>query len=122
VKVFTCPNDPTTSDGLFTSQAVNATAPYNSTAPARVSFNGQPFGAATYALNAQVAAASMANGHPVKGSTTLGAINDGTSNTLLFAERMAWCTGRLYPSPSSSIHLASGSVTWSIWTRGGRNT
>jgi hypothetical protein len=122
VKLFTCPTDPTASDGLFTSQAVNATAPYNGTAPLRISVNGQPYGAATYAINGQVAAAQMVNGHPVKGSTTLAAITDGTSNTVLFAERMAWCTGRLYPSPTATIHLASGSVTWSIWARGGKNT
>jgi prepilin-type N-terminal cleavage/methylation domain-containing protein len=122
VKVFTCPNDPTTSNGLFTSQAVNATAPYNSSAPNRISVRGQPYGAATYALNAQVAAASLVGGHPTKGSTTLGAIPDGTSNTVLFAERMAWCTGRLYPSPTATRRLAAGSVTWSIWARGGRNT
>ncbi|MCI0465066.1 MAG: DUF1559 domain-containing protein [Gemmataceae bacterium] len=123
VKVFVCPNDATTtSDGRFTSQAVNATAPFNGTAPNRISVGGQPYGAATYAINAQVAAASMVNGHPVKGSSTMATITDGTSNTILFAERMAWCTGRLYPSATATRRLAAGSVTWSIWARGGRNT
>src|SRR5262249_39566281 len=120
VKVFSCPVDPTVTNGVFTSQAVNY--PYNGTAPGRISVNGIPYGAATYAINAQVAAARLENGHPMKGSLTLNQITDGTSNTVLFAERMAFCAGPDYPSPSASIRLASGSVTWSIWTRGGRNT
>src|SRR5262249_8890609 len=62
----------------------------------------------------------LQNGHPVKGTTTLVKIKDGTSNTVLFAERMAWCTGPNFPI-TSNIHLATGSVTWSIWARGGSN-
>src|SRR5207248_4703557 len=57
-----------------------------------------------------------------KGTTALALILDGTSNTVLFAERMAFCAGPEYPSPTANPHLASGSVTWSIWTRGGKNT
>ena len=120
VQIFTCPTDPTASNGVFTSNAVNY--PFNGTAPLRISVNGAPFGAATYAINAQVATASLVNGHPVNGSTSLGQISDGTSNTVLFAERMAFCAGPDYPSPTASARLASGSVTWSIWARGGKNT
>jgi prepilin-type N-terminal cleavage/methylation domain-containing protein len=120
VKTFTCPTDPTVTDGKFTSQAVNY--PFNSTAPLRISVGGVPYGAATYAINAQVAAAQMVSGHPMKGITTLARITDGTSNTVLFAERMAWCSGPEYPSPTASVRFNPGSVTWSIWARGGRNT
>jgi prepilin-type N-terminal cleavage/methylation domain-containing protein len=120
VKTFVCPTDPTQSDGVFTSQAVNY--PFNASAPLRISTpQGVPFGAATYALNAQVAGASLVSGHPVRGSTKLTSITDGTSNTVLFAERYAWCAGPEYPS-AATPHLASGSVTWSIWSRGGKNT
>jgi hypothetical protein len=81
-----------------------------------------PYGAATYAFNAQVGSAPLESGHPMKGSTALALILDGTSNTVLFAERMAFCAGPDYPSPTANPRLASGSVTWSIWTRGGKNT
>src|SRR5262249_43719121 len=81
--------------------------------------NGVPFGAATYAINAQVADAVMQNGQLVRGASTLQTIPDGTSNTVLFAERMAWCTGPNYPG-GAGPNLAPGAVTWSIWSRGPR--
>jgi prepilin-type N-terminal cleavage/methylation domain-containing protein len=120
VKIFACPNDPTVRNGLFTAQAVNY--PFNGTAPLRISVNGQPYGAATYAINGQIVAADLQNGHPINGAMTLSTITDGTSNTVLFAERMAFCAGPEYPSPTATPRLAAGSVTWSIWTRGGKNT
>jgi prepilin-type N-terminal cleavage/methylation domain-containing protein len=120
VNTFTCPTDPTVQNGVFTSDAVNY--PFNPTAPGRISVNGVPYGAASYAINAQVAAAAMENGHPVRGSIALLRITDGTSNTLLFAERMAFCAGPNYPNPNTTPRLASGSVTWSIWSRGGKTS
>jgi len=119
VKVFACPEDPTLKNGLFT----NAASSYFGASGAfvRTTDNGVPYGGATYAINAQVATATFSDGHPTKGSTTLVKIQDGTSNTVLFGERMAFCAGPNFPT-SSSCHLASGSVTWSIWARGGRNT
>jgi prepilin-type N-terminal cleavage/methylation domain-containing protein len=120
VKTFVCPTDPTATGGVFTSQAVNY--PFNGTAPNRISVNGTPYGAATYAINGQVITASMTAGHPTNGSRTLIGISDGTSNTILFAERMAFCAGPEFPSTTATRRLASGSVTWSIWARGGKNT
>jgi prepilin-type N-terminal cleavage/methylation domain-containing protein len=120
VKVFACPVDLTAVDGKFTGQAINY--PGNSTAVGRTSVGGVPYGAATYALNGQVAAAQMVSGHPVKGTMTLATITDGSSNTVLFAERMAFCAGPEFPNPTSTPRLAAGSVTWSIWSRGGKNT
>jgi hypothetical protein len=119
VKVFACPDDPTLKNGLFT----NAATSYFGASGAfvRTTDNGTPYGGATYAINAQVATATQQDGHPAKGSTTLVKIQDGTSNTVLFGERMAFCAGPNFPT-NSSCHLASGSVTWSIWARGGRNT
>jgi prepilin-type N-terminal cleavage/methylation domain-containing protein len=120
IKTFACPVDPTVTGGAFTSQAVNY--PFNSTSVGRTSVGGVPYGAATYAINGQVVQAQMTNGHPTKGAITLIGITDGTSNTGLFAERMAFCAGPEYPSPTASRRLASGSVTWSIWARGGKHT
>ncbi len=120
VKTFVCPNDPTAPGGVFSGEAINYAG--NSTSVGRTSVNGTPYGAATYAINAQVASGALQNGHLVRGSTAIPAITDGTSNTVLFAERMAWCTGPDYPSPTSSPKLAPGSVTWSIWARGPRIT
>lgn len=123
IKTFVCPSDSSTlPNGWFTRSAINDVAPFNSTAPNRISDNGgTSFGATSYALNGQVATAQMLNGHPTKGSMTFTKITDGTSNTILFAERMAWCWGPDYPV-TSNIHLAAGSVTWALWARGGKNT
>jgi prepilin-type N-terminal cleavage/methylation domain-containing protein len=120
IKTFACPTDPTIEGGVFTSQAVNY--PFNSTSVGRTSVGGVPYGATSYAINGQVIEASIENGHPTRGSMTLIKIQDGTSNTVLFAERMAFCAGPEYPSPTATPRLAAGSVTWSIWARGGKNT
>jgi prepilin-type N-terminal cleavage/methylation domain-containing protein len=114
IKVFACPDDPTLKNGLFTSAATAISL-------ARTTDNGVPYGGATYAINAQVATATFQDGHPAKGSTTLVKIQDGTSNTVLFGERMAFCSGPNYPN-GASCRLSSGSFTFGIWARGGRNT
>jgi prepilin-type N-terminal cleavage/methylation domain-containing protein len=115
VKTFVCPTDPTVSGTQFGGDAVAANT-------ARTSAGGMAYGAATYAINAQVTTAALVNGHPTRGTTTLISITDGSSNTCLFAERMAWCTGPNYPSATATPRLNAGSVTWSIWARGPRNT
>jgi|SRR5262245_518503 len=120
VRIFACPKDVTIVNGAFSSQAVNY--PFNGTAPLRISVNGVPYGATSYAINGQVVTAQMQNGHPVRGAMTLAQIIDGTSNTLLFAERMSFCAGPEYPNPNATPRLAAGSVTWAIWTRGGKTT
>ncbi len=116
VKTFACPADPTLQDGKFTSEAINY--PFNGTSVGRTSVNGVPYGGATYALNGQLLAGKLENGHPVAGLISLGGVSDGASNTVLVGERMAFCAGpNLRPVP-----FAAGSVTWNIWTRGGKNT
>jgi prepilin-type N-terminal cleavage/methylation domain-containing protein len=120
VRVFTCPDDATVKNGLFLGRAVNY--PFNGTSVGRTSVQGAAYGAATYAINGQAATAMLVDGHPVKGTMPLDKIKDGTSNTMLFAERMAFCAGPDYPNATATPRLASGSVTWSIWARGGRNT
>jgi prepilin-type N-terminal cleavage/methylation domain-containing protein len=119
VKVFACPEDPTHKNALFSNAATSYSG--NGTSFGRTTDNGTPYGVATYAINGQVATAEYQDGHPVRGSTTLVKIKDGTSNTLLFAERMSFCAGPNFPN-GASVRLAAGSVTWSIWARGGRNT
>jgi hypothetical protein len=119
VPAFACPDDLTLQNGLFVSEAINYAG--NGTSVGRTSVGGVPFGGATYAINGQVASAVFENGHPVRGES-MANVQDGTSNTVLFGERMAFCTGRDYPTATATPRLAAGSVTWSIWARGGRNT
>src|SRR5262245_29515673 len=126
VPVFCCPVDVTAPKGKFSNIAVNY--PDNGTSVTRTSINGVVYGAATYAYNAWISPTDpaatetvMNNGHPEKSQLSLVKIKDGTSNTILFGERMAFCAGPDYPSANTNPRLASGSVTWSIWARGGRN-
>ncbi|MGL4549953.1 MAG: DUF1559 domain-containing protein [Gemmataceae bacterium] len=111
IKTFACPTDTTVSNAQFSGEAV---APNTG----RTSAGGVAYGATTYAINAQIASGALLNGHYSRGQMTMVGITDGTSNTVLFAERMAWCTGPNYPSPTATPRLAGGSVTWSIWARG----
>ena len=113
VKTFTCPTDPTNNGGLFSGEAVAQNTN-------RISVNGQPYGATSYVINGQLTEGRRENGHTVAGSRTMTGISDGTSNTVLFAERMAWCMGPNYPTPGGTPNLGTGSFTYSIWARGPR--
>jgi prepilin-type N-terminal cleavage/methylation domain-containing protein len=115
VKAFACPTDPTITNGVFSGDAVAQNAN-------RISVNGQAYGATTYAMNGEVAIGAQTNGHMTRGGRTLIGISDGTSNTLLFGERMAWCMGPDYPTPGVTPNLGTGSFTYSIWARGPRQT
>lgn len=116
VPSFTCPDDNSVVGGRFSNESMA----YGSVV-SRISVGGVPYGAATYAYNAQVGTAQMISGHPARGDATIGKILDGTSNTVLFGERLSFCNGSDYPSPGATPRLASGSFTFSIWARGGRN-
>ena len=76
---------------------------------ARLSLNGVGYGVTNYAYNGQVGSG---------GGMGLGKIPDGTSNTVLFAERMGHCMGVNFPRPGATPNLASTSFTFSIWARG----
>jgi len=82
VRVFLCPSDPSvSSDGVVT-------------------VNGISWGASCYAGNSQVI--SPIRGDP-QGKTRLTDIKDGTSNTILYAEKYALCS-------STSMALDGGSL------------
>jgi prepilin-type N-terminal cleavage/methylation domain-containing protein len=84
VKTFLCPSDPSTGpDGL-------------------VAINGISFGAACYAPNAQVVSP---NGP--QGRTRLSDVTDGSSNTILHAEKYALCSSSSMLSP-----IGDGGTAW----------
>jgi prepilin-type N-terminal cleavage/methylation domain-containing protein len=109
VKTYWCPNDSSTSGGQFSGSEPNETADLSNT---RLSLNGVGFGVTNYAINGQVAT----------GKLGLGQVNDGTSNTILFAERMGHCNGQNFPSTGANPNLLTSSFTFSIWARGPQNT
>jgi prepilin-type N-terminal cleavage/methylation domain-containing protein len=106
IKTFVCPADPSTSDGTVT-------------------VNGITWGAGCYAFNALISSKDNAinytnpptpNGHgydPAGAATIPASIPDGTSNTILMAEKYARCTNASFPegggywaySALSSPHL-----------------
>jgi prepilin-type N-terminal cleavage/methylation domain-containing protein/prepilin-type processing-associated H-X9-DG protein len=99
VKTYYCPNDTSTANGRFAGSDIGN---------ARLSVNGVGYGVTNYAYNGQVG----------NGTMSLPRITDGTSNTVLFAERMGHCNGVNFPSPGSKPNLGAGSFTFSIWARG----
>ena len=89
VKIFLCPSDPSVgSNGVVT-------------------INGVPFGASCYAPNAMVLSEWPAPGP--QGRTALSSISDGTSNTILFAEKYARCTSTSTTLPPL---LRDGGSAW----------
>jgi prepilin-type N-terminal cleavage/methylation domain-containing protein len=100
VPIYWCPSDSSVSGGIITSEDPDDNP------------NTLNLGATNYAINAQAA----------DGKTALQQIPDGTSNTVLFAERMAFCTGPNYPAPDPAPNLSIHSYTYSLWARGPRNT
>jgi prepilin-type N-terminal cleavage/methylation domain-containing protein len=113
VKTFSCPSDATSTDGRINMIRAGDQG--------RTSANGLNYGACSYAINAQVAAMSVQSGHVFAGRMTLTGIRDGTSNTVLFGERMATCTGPNFPFAGANPNLLASSVTYSIWSRGAKD-
>jgi prepilin-type N-terminal cleavage/methylation domain-containing protein len=89
VPTFLCPSDPSVGPGGV------------------VKVNGISWGASSYAGNGQVSAPMP---HNPQGKTCLLAITDGTSNTILYAEKYALCT-------STSMSLDGGNL-WAYCASG----
>jgi hypothetical protein len=120
VETFYCPADSSTGGGKFDPSV--AVAPDGTNYTARISVNGAYYGTTNYAINAQVAAVAVQNGHGFHGAMTLLGIRDGTSQTVLFAERMAVCNGANYPNrQGAGVNLGLGSITYCIWSRGAKS-
>jgi prepilin-type N-terminal cleavage/methylation domain-containing protein len=103
VKTYWCPMDSSIANGYFTADPMTDTG--NTGLKTRIfDANGNPYGATSYAINGQIATGkfgpggTVTNGPTVAGNSTLQGIPDGTSNTVLFAERMAYCTGFNFPA------------------------
>jgi type II secretory pathway pseudopilin PulG len=99
VRVFRCPTDPTAPTGTTTD------------------FLGNVWGASSYAANTQVVCTTDATGafqNPTRYARLGSAFPDGTSNTLLFSEKVAECSNTCYPF---------GGTCWGYYhTRGYYNT
>jgi prepilin-type N-terminal cleavage/methylation domain-containing protein len=86
VKTFLCPSDPTVSDGKVKDNT------------------GKVYGASSYAGNVQAFATVKPNGELItpQGAARIPAtFQDGTSNTILFAEKYARCTSSAWPEGGS---------------------
>jgi prepilin-type N-terminal cleavage/methylation domain-containing protein len=119
VKTFWCPVDSSTNSGKINSAYMRIPSDGSGVDDtARTSAGGVPFGTTNYAINAQVAKPAVTNGAGGKGTVTLPGISDGTSNTILFAERMGICRGNNFPSVGANPNLGIGSITFSLWSRG----
>lgn len=114
VPSFACPDDPTLSSAGFTGFALTRFA-------ARTSAGGVPYGGTTYALNAAACTTTQTDGHPMTASGKFANMTDGLSNTILVVERQAFCYGPDFPTPGLTPNLSTGSFTFSIWARGGKN-
>jgi prepilin-type N-terminal cleavage/methylation domain-containing protein len=94
VKVFICPSDPTTQGGVVQDNS------------------GIPWGASSYAGNAQVFCRVAGDGHFLdpQGFPRLGtAFPDGEAYTILFAEKYARCRNNDWPE---------GGCFWAYWVTG----
>jgi prepilin-type N-terminal cleavage/methylation domain-containing protein len=91
VATFLCPSDPSVDSGV-------------------VMIDGYPFGAASYAPNGLISGAPPPTPGP-QGKTPMRAITDGTSNTILHAEKYARCS-----NTSLAPAFQEGGTAWAYTT------
>ena len=100
VRVFRCPSDPTAPAGTTTD------------------YLGNVWGTSSYAVNAQVVCMTDATGalkNPTRYARLGSAFPDGTSNTLLFSEKVAECSNTSYPYGGTCwgyYHTGAGMVPY----------
>jgi len=92
VATFLCPSDPSVGSGGI------------------VMINGYPFGAASYAPNGLISGTASPAPGP-QGKTQMLAIMDGTSNTILHAEKYARCSNTFMPAA-----FQDGGTAWAYCT------
>jgi prepilin-type N-terminal cleavage/methylation domain-containing protein len=92
VRIFLCPSDPSVGPG------------------GTVLIDGETFGASCYAPNGLVSGIGPPSPGP-QGRTTFAAITDGTSNTILHAEKYARCTNTAMPPA-----FQDGGTAWAYCT------
>ncbi len=95
IPILVCPSDPSQNAGLVPKGPM-----------------GLAWGATSYALNAQVVCQVLPNGMMIKPdhcARILASFPDGSSNTILFAEKYAYCTNSNYPE---------GGNLWAYWLTG----
>jgi prepilin-type N-terminal cleavage/methylation domain-containing protein len=110
VGTFWCPTDTSTAEGHITDIRAGDEG--------RTSDQGVKFGITNYAINGQVATMVVQDGHAVRGKMKMTGITAGTSNVVLFAERMGTCTGPNFPYPGADPNLLESSITYCLWSRG----
>jgi prepilin-type N-terminal cleavage/methylation domain-containing protein len=105
IKTYQCPSDAT----IGTNAATDWTPGDGSYAS-----NFQMFGNRNYVFNGSTATVNFADWD---GNTTLVSITDGTSNTIMFAEKLAYCPGRTNATLTQTRNgTNSAGGTW--WMRG----
>jgi prepilin-type N-terminal cleavage/methylation domain-containing protein len=115
VKIYVCPSDSSnTNDGY---------APANGGAFGGWNWDEAQMGLTSYAANGQVFGQTVGGGVATgwQGKTRIADISDGTSNTILYAERVARCGYKNWDAYSLQFQLADQPVgnAWAWWQTNG---
>ena len=103
IKTYICPSDATV--------ATNAATDWT---PGEASYaaNFQVFGNSAFSPTAAV------NANDWDGKTTLVSITDGTANTIMYAEKLSYCPGRVASVVAPNVLNGTNSAGGSWWMRG----
>jgi type II secretory pathway pseudopilin PulG len=97
IKTYVCPSDPSTQSGR--------------------SPNASPWATCSYGANAQVFGQTTATGQLTNwdGGRKIETITDGSSNTILFADKYGACTNPNAPNTNSTAGGSLWGVAWAPW-------